>query len=160
MDKAKIIKAIIDELNREFETLAKAAKEAREEATHEEAKAENEYDTRGLEASYLAGAQAKRADEIRTLIQILSKIEVRDYNKETPIGPTALVKVDVDGEEQRWFFLIPHQGGMNVTVDKNEIYAISLDSPIGRELKDQNPGHFFTLKTKDSEREYEVLEVV
>ena len=160
MDKKKIISEIIKELEREFKTLSKAAKEARDEATHEETQAENEYDTRGLEASYLAGAQAKRADEIKTLIQIFSKLEPQDYDGDTPIGSTALVRTEIDGEDARWFFLIPHQGGINVTVDGNEIYAVSLDSPVGKELKEQGVGHAFTIKTKDSEIEYEVMQVL
>ena len=159
MDKRKIIASIIKELEREYTTLSNAAKEAREEATHEETQAENEYDTRGLEASYLAGAQAKRADEIRKLIQIFGKIDPIKYDENTPIGSTALVKTEIDGENIRWFFLIPHQGGTNVNVDGNEIYTISLDSPVGRELKDQSVGHAFGIKTKDSEIEYEVIQV-
>ena len=159
MDKKKIISAIIKELEREFDTLSKAAQAARDEATHEETQAENEYDTRGLEASYLAGAQAKRADEIRTLIQIFGKLEPVDYAKDAPIGSTALVKTEVDGEDVRWFFLIPHQGGINVKVDGKAIYAVSLDSPVGKELKEQTVGHAFAIKTKDSEIEYEVTEV-
>lgn len=159
MDKTKIISAMIKELEREYETLAKAAKDARDEATHEETQAENEYDTRGLEASYLAGAQAKRADEIKTLIQIYSKLEPLNYDENTPIGSTALVQTEVDGSDKRLFFLIPHQGGSIVNVDGKKVYTISLDSPVGRELKEQNVGHSFAIKTKDSEIEYEVIKV-
>lgn len=36
-------------------------------ATHEDTKAENKYDTHGLEASYLARAQSERVLDLKTL---------------------------------------------------------------------------------------------
>ncbi len=57
--------------------LKEAALATYEAATHEESKPENEYDTRGLEASYLAGAQAKRTAEIEELLIILKHLDVK-----------------------------------------------------------------------------------
>ncbi|MEZ4872724.1 MAG: hypothetical protein R2827_10915 [Bdellovibrionales bacterium] len=51
IEKSRIIQNIVEELKREFHTLAENAMEAREAAISEESKAENKYDTRGLEAS-------------------------------------------------------------------------------------------------------------
>jgi hypothetical protein len=44
--------------------LEKAARASHAEATHESSKAESKYDTRGLEAAYLAGGQARQVKEI------------------------------------------------------------------------------------------------
>ena len=64
MDKRKIIEAIRRQLEKDLNVLKEAALIAYEAATNEESKPENEYDTRALEASYIAGAQAKRAGEL------------------------------------------------------------------------------------------------
>lgn len=159
MNKQKIISVFIQELQREFDTLSKAALEAREAATSEESKPENEYDTRSLEASYLAGAQAKRAAEIKDLIQKFKIIKPIEYTKDQPIGPTALVHVEIDASEKRLFFMIPIEGGQPVQVDNQEVTILSLQSPLGLELSKQKVGHSFVFKVKNNEREYEILKV-
>src|SRR5690606_41710128 len=50
-------------LREDANAMLAAAQATREDATHEDNKAENKYDTRGLEASYLAEAQARQAEE-------------------------------------------------------------------------------------------------
>ena len=55
MNKRTLIKKIIGRLTEELEIYFRAARASRTEATHESSKAENKYDTRGLEAS-LPGA--------------------------------------------------------------------------------------------------------
>ena len=60
-DKQAIIDRLVEKLQSEAEALVRAAQAAHEAATHEESRAEDHHDTRGLEASYLAGAQAQRA---------------------------------------------------------------------------------------------------
>src|SRR4051812_31278987 len=59
MTKEELVKAIIAKLNHNLGILERAARAAHAEATHESSKAENKYDTRGLEASYLAGGQSR-----------------------------------------------------------------------------------------------------
>jgi hypothetical protein len=63
MNKRAVLKKIIAKLTGELEVYFRAAEYARAEATHEQNKAENKYDTRGLEASYLARGQSKQAAE-------------------------------------------------------------------------------------------------
>lgn len=70
MLKKKLIELICAQLEKDLQTAIAAAVATYEAATHEESKPENEYDTRGLEASYLAGAQSKRAGEIEELLAI------------------------------------------------------------------------------------------
>jgi len=63
-----IIKKIVARLTEELQVYFRAAHASRTEATHESSKAENKYDTRGLEASYLARGQSKQAAEIESAI--------------------------------------------------------------------------------------------
>ena len=59
MNKRLLLKEIVTSLEETLALLEKAARASHAEATHESSKAENKYDTRGLEAAYLAGGQAR-----------------------------------------------------------------------------------------------------
>lgn len=86
MDKKKLVAAICTQLELDLETQKAAALATYEAATGEESKAENEYDTRGLEASYLAGAQAKRVGEIEELLTIYKFVELKKFTAKDVIG--------------------------------------------------------------------------
>ena len=79
--KPLIVDKICENLRLEQETAKRAADSAREGATHEDAKAENQYDTRGLEASYLAGAQAERVMHLSDCIGRFKNIVLKDFSK-------------------------------------------------------------------------------
>ena len=64
MNKSALIKKIVEHLSAELALYHKAARATHAEATHEQSKPENKYDTRGLEASYLARGQSRQAAEI------------------------------------------------------------------------------------------------
>ena len=91
MDKVKLIHEIRKSLEKDLEVLKEAERATREAATHEESKPENEYDTRGLEASYLAGAQSKRITETEELLVIFKHIELKYFNENSRYGS---VKID------------------------------------------------------------------
>ncbi len=160
MDKSEIVKEIVRELRREFMTLATSAMQAREAATSEEAKAENKYDTRGLEASYLAGAQAERAREVRKTLDQFQRLEIKKFNETSPIGPTALIETQADGSSSKWYFLLAMNGGITVQVGGQVIMTLSLESPLGRELKARRAGETFNFRVKDEDKEYKIVRVL
>ena len=61
MDKALFYQTLINTLESELKHAIDASKDAADYATNEEAKAESQWDTQGLEASYLAAGQADQA---------------------------------------------------------------------------------------------------
>ena len=61
MNKSQLVREILAALSDSLGLLEKAARASHAEATHESSKAESKYDTRGLEAAYLAGGQARQA---------------------------------------------------------------------------------------------------
>jgi len=65
MNKSDLLTQIIASLQESLEALQNTARASHAEATHESSKPENKYDTRGLEAAYLAGGQARQADRGR-----------------------------------------------------------------------------------------------
>src|SRR5690606_40067799 len=68
MDKTRIQTLIVDRLQADLVIARDALKASHEAATHAESKAENKYDTRGLEAAYLADGQRRRVHEIETAL--------------------------------------------------------------------------------------------
>jgi hypothetical protein len=62
--KSTLKQELVALLAADLETAERAQQAAREGATHEEAKPENDKDTRALEQSYVARGQAKRVEEL------------------------------------------------------------------------------------------------
>src|ERR1039458_5676471 len=94
MKKAPLIKQIVASLTKSLGVLEKVARASHEEATHESSKAESKYDTRGLEAAYLAGGQTRQAKEIQDSIKAYEALETRDFAPGESIELTALVELN------------------------------------------------------------------
>ncbi len=151
-DKKEIFALIQEKLKENLEVLVQSAFEAKEASTNEESKAENKYDTRGLEAGYLASGQSKRAGKLQEQIYQLSKLEL---GKIESISVGSLVTVLVNDQNKAHFFILP-AGGVELIYKEKKIQTITLESPLGQNLYGQNVGWDFELKG----REYEVLEVL
>src|SRR3984957_13116497 len=139
MNKRAIIKKIIARLTDELEIYFRAAKFSRAEATHESSKAESKYDTRGLEASYLARGQSKQAAELEAAIAEFEKLAVRNFGAGEPIDLGALVELEHGGENSI-YFLGPRAGGTEILHDQKEILVITPQSPLGEQLLGKKSG--------------------
>ena len=139
MNKHLIIKKITAKLADELAVYFRAAQFARAEATHEQNKAEHKYDTRGLEASYLARGQSRQAAELEAAIAEFAKLDGRPFTPGQAIGLGALVELEHGGEKS-FYFLGPRAGGTEVTHDKMEILVITPQSPLGGQLLGLKPG--------------------
>lgn len=159
VDKKKILEVLLQQLEDTRRDLMSSALEAKDAATNEESKAENKYDTRGLEASYLAGAQAKRGSELTQVILQLSKLELRTFTSSDSVQISAAVTMEVDGEGVKHFFILPFAGGNKVSVDGPEILIITPQSPLGRNMLGKKIGDVFELRTQAKITEYEVIEI-
>jgi hypothetical protein len=130
MQKAKLIQKIVASLSESLALLEKAARASHAEATHESSKAESKYDTRGLEAAYLAGGQARQARDIWDSINLYRALPVRDFAPEEPIDLTALVELDVNGT-RALYFIGPRNGGLEIECKRKEITVLTPQSPLG-----------------------------
>jgi len=139
MNKRAIIKKIIARLTEELQVYFRAAKFSRAEATHESSKAESKYDTRGLEASYLARGQSKQAAELEAAIAEFEKLAVRNFGADEPIDLGALVELEHGGEISI-YFIGPRAGGTEILHDKKEILVITPQSPLGEQLMGKKSG--------------------
>ncbi len=139
MNKRALIKKIVARLTEELQIYFRAANASRAEATHEQNKAEDKYDTRGLEASYLARGQSKQAAEIESAIAEFEKLGARRFADGEAIGIGALMELEHGGEHS-FYFIGPRAGGTEVVHDKREILVITPQSPLGEQLLGRKQG--------------------
>ena len=139
MNKRAIIQKITDKLVAELEIYFRAAQFSRAEATHESNKAENKYDTRGLEASYLARGQSKQAAELEAAIAEYQKLGVKKFADGDAIAVGALVELEHGGENSI-YFVGPRAGGTEILHDRKEILVITPQSPLGEQLMGKKSG--------------------
>src|ERR1044071_6075230 len=130
MNKRLFLNQLVASLNESLALLEKAARTSHAEATHESSKAENKYDTRGLEAAYLAGGQARQAKEILESIKVYGSLHVKEFGATEPIDLSAVVELETDGT-LGIYFIGPRNGGLEVDYQGAEIMVITPHSPLG-----------------------------
>lgn len=155
MDKKLIFKTLIDELTSNLQAALTAAQNTYDIATHEDNKAENKYDTRGLEASYLAGAQAERVRDLKETLTVISNLPVKAFKAEDKIAITALVELQ-SNEKTNWVLLLPKGGGQTIKGPGQVIKVITPDSPLGQLLVGKKSDDELNLNGK----EYAILSVI
>lgn len=133
MTKKYLVRVFTIHLQEELAALTAAAKATYEAATHEESKPENEYDTRGLEASYLAGAQAKRVGEIREVLNQFQNLEFKDFAPTDPVLSTALIELTIDGKKNTLLFM-PKGGGVTLSIEGQSIQIVTPHSLLGEAI--------------------------
>jgi transcription elongation GreA/GreB family factor len=158
MDKKKLVDQVRKALEEELATLTTAANAAREAATHEENKPEDEYDTRSVEAAYLASAQSKRVEEIRKQLTVFRFLPVRDYGPNDAVCPAALVELDHKGT-RAFYFIVPQGGGLVTEVDGKPVQIITPMSPIGDALMGRHVGDVIEVEMRNGTREYKVISI-
>jgi len=133
--KRALVEALLAKLEEELANMRRAAKDAREAATHEEAKPENDKDTRALEASYLAGAQAARAREIEGALKAIGSMPLLDLSGgKTIIQASAVVTLEDEDEERTTFFVAPYGGGVLLSASGLTAQVVTPQSPRGQAL--------------------------
>lgn len=145
-DKRAIVAQLIAAVAAQTEITRAAAAAARENATHEESRAEDDKDTRAIEAGYLAGAHAARARELAATQKALELFELRAFGPDDAIELAALVDVEREDGKTTTYFLAPHGGGSKVAVGKKTIWVVTPESPLGAALLEKRVGEELELK--------------
>lgn len=143
MHKLEILEAILAELESELRRFQGANKEAAASATDSEFKAESQWDTGGLEASYLARGYARQFAQMSEQARRLRAFSPADFSGKA-IGTGALVECDLDGVTSH-IFLLPCAGGLDLMVDDHEVTTVTPDSPLGAALMGKRKGDAYTL---------------
>ena len=134
MTKEDLRHQILRHLQAELDNLIRGAQLAHDEATSEESRAENKYDTHSQEAAYLAEGQARLATEASEAISLFQTLTLPAYHQHDPIAIGALVEL-VSAKESTWYFLGPRAGGLELKLeDGRTALLITPTSPMGRQL--------------------------
>ncbi|MGE3260631.1 MAG: GreA/GreB family elongation factor [Bacteriovoracia bacterium] len=152
--KAAVVAAVLAALQKELAQLKVAAASAQDAATNEENKPENQYDTRALEASYLADAQSQRVQGLERAVKALR--DAPPLGKFTSVTTGSLVEVSAEGQS-RWFFLLPAAAGMVVEVAGKKISVLGHESPVGLALLDKSAGDAVEVRGPGGLKEYEIV---
>jgi transcription elongation GreA/GreB family factor len=165
VNKKQIIAEILSRLEHELDFITRSAKAAHEAATHEESRAEDSHDTRGLESSYLAGAQAQRAAELQQQILVYKFLDIKTFSDKDAAAPTAVVEVESRGHPSKktMYFIAPGGGGlaagMKIQLGSELLQVLTPVSPLGEELVGRKVGDTVEIDAQGGVREYEILRI-
>ncbi|MCO4746003.1 MAG: transcription elongation factor GreAB [Proteobacteria bacterium] len=154
MKKADVIEALLATLCSERDGLARMTQAARDEATHGESRPENQYDTRALEASYLAAGQGQRLIELG---QLIGWLELAGADCDV-VRVGALLELESDAGAARWLFVAP-AGGTRLHLDGKTVDVISPASLFGRALAGLEAGDSAEVVGPRGRSEWELLAV-
>jgi transcription elongation GreA/GreB family factor len=157
--KSQLREQLVPLIESEMRVLQKSLDSASEAATHPESKPENKYDTRGLEASYLAGAQRERILELRSMLMFLQTMPIRNFSVDDRIAPTALVELEQDGR-QSLYFILPLGAGFSLQWEGKTVVVLTPQAPLGQALMNKVVGDLIKLKTGTAIKEYEILQII
>lgn len=139
MTKAEIIKILEKQLAEKVSLMKSALADSNEGSSGDEAKSEGKYDTRAIEAGYLAEAQAQQLVQAEEALDIFQRFEAPDYTISDPVGPGALVEAEVE-ENLSFFLLAPSGGGLTTDFLGCELTVITPDSRLYQSLIDKKLG--------------------
>lgn len=156
-DKAALIAKVLAQLEDDLATLERAHRATKAGATHEEAKPENDKDTRALEQQYLARGQAQRVLELREGVLSMAQVDPSPCEV-VRLGAWSSV-LDHTAELGRQFLLLPVGGGIKLLEPEGEIVVITPQSPWGRALLGARAGEEREANIAGVLRDFEVTQV-
>jgi len=154
-DKTSLRAELHAQLTQALETARAAHAAAIEGATHPEAKAENDKDTRGLEQSYVARGQAQRVAELEAAVADVGRLKLRAFAAGDPVAISALVVV-AEGDTRHRYFVAPAGGGNMLAGD---VQVITPASPLGRALLGKRVDDEVEVRLAGKLRELAILEI-
>lgn len=132
--RAEIRDKVIALLEEQRQLIARAVDEAASATTHADAKQEGKYDTRAIESSYLAGAQAERLQDLTQKIQTITRMIFPPQTEALPVRVTSIVCAEDEDSNRSWYMLLPGAGGLKVDARGLTVTILAPESPLGQEL--------------------------
>jgi len=154
MNKSELRAALVARLEQELAVIEAAQRATARGVTHEEAKPENDKDTRALEQSYLARGQAQRVEELRTAVADTKAMPLRAFAPDEPIALSALATIEDENGAQR-IFLALHGGGSQI----GDVRVVTTRSPLGRALLGKTAGDDVELEQRGLVRALSIVAV-
>ena len=158
IDKTQLLALLVERLTTELTRVRGQAQREAEGATHEEARAEGDKDTRATEASYIARGYAERAARLEQALAQLSHLQLRDCAKAGSIQASALLELEHRGNRSL-YFLVPAAGGEHLTIGSEQIQTLTPTSPLGRALLGLGVGDEAEVESPQGTRSYEITDL-
>lgn len=158
LNKAALIRKIVASLDAELALFAASARAAHEEATHEQSRAENKYDTRGLEASYLARGQSRQAAETMQARAEYESLTPRIFGPGDGIDLCAVVELE-GPHGTAIYFIGPRAGGTEIVHQKKTLLVMTPQSPLGSALLGRKQGERLVIEIGGSANAYRIARV-
>ena len=127
--KADAIEELKKQLQASIAVLKSALADSEESATGDETKSEGKYDTRAVEAAYLAQAQDEQLALAEEGLASFERFTPPSYDISDEIGPGALVESDDEGEIC-FYLLAPAGGGLTMDFLGCELTVITPKSEL------------------------------
>lgn len=153
-----IKKKLLESIDFEMKGLEVASQSSQDLIKSGDLKSDGKYDTRGVEAAYLAGAQMRRVEELKLERQLIEGIPVHTYKKGREIAIGDLLELEHNGRVRK-YYLSSTAGGSMLEVNKEVIVVISVFSPIGTQVIGLLCGDDFVIELSGGSREYRILNV-
>jgi transcription elongation GreA/GreB family factor len=154
--KADVIAALAADLATELAALERVAAATRAEVGSDETRSEGQYDTRAIEASYLARGQATRIAELRRLIAWVDRFDPR-----RPLDPPVVqvgALLAVQGHRRELLFVAPTGGG-RLQVGPDTVRIISPRGPMGQAMAELEVGDEVEVDSTRGVQSYELLAI-
>lgn len=159
MDKSALMREVIALVSADLEAAISSQKTAHEGATHEESRAENDKDTRGLETSYLARGLAKRVAELQASLNRLKHFAPQPFDDGQAAALGALVTLEDEDESVSRYLLLPVEGGRKIGDDASAVRVATPDSPLGQAMIGRAVDDDVIVRTPKGRRECVVLSI-
>src|SRR5688572_26652047 len=153
-DKHRVREAVLEKLIEQLAHAVQVADDTRKGATHEEAKPENDKDTRALEQSYLARGQAMRAEQLAEEREVLRFMPLPQLSGDAAAQSGALVELEDEDGVTRLLFMAPHAGGTELNVEGMSVLVVTPISPLGAAILGRTIGDDVTLSVRGKRRNY------
>ena len=133
VEKSTIINLVRDAVKAQYERMLEAARETASGVTDPENKAEHKYDTRGLEASYLAAGQGEQAEALAEAVLMFQEAAFPKFEEGSEIAAGALVEGQIGGE-RLFYLLAPKAGGVTCEFEGCEVTVLTPDAPLRQKM--------------------------
>ncbi|MGB0263987.1 MAG: transcription elongation factor GreAB [Opitutales bacterium] len=144
MDKTRFYEALLATVRAEVRLAVEASQDAADYATDEESRADSQWDTQGLEASYLAAGQAGMAKQWAEAVEELQSERDELLQPKAQVALGALFRCAM-GAGEEYFFFAGVAGGHVVPLEGQSVTVITPQSPLAHRLLGLRAGDEFVL---------------
>ncbi len=138
-----MINLVRDAVKAKHDRMLEAARDTAAGVTDAENKAENKYDTRGLEASYLAAGQGEQVEALREAVLMFQPTAFPVFAEGEEVAAGALVEGDIAGE-RLFYLLAPRAGGITCEFEGCEVTVLTPEAPLRQKLLGLKAGDTIT----------------